>query len=189
MSRRPAGNPEGVSRGRFSELECFVLGLVWQNGPCSPYEVRRRMADSPSTQWSGSAGAIYPLMRKLERLGLLQGRAERTGNRRRREYGLTGRGRGALRDWIGPPLPKEAVSVGYDPLRSRARFLWALTPERRRRWLRDAEAALEEVERRVRRWQKTYGGNADPMLALITRHGELEVAFRRAWLQELGATL
>lgn len=189
MARKPVNRSMTGSRDRLSELECFVLGLAWQHGPCSPYDIRRRMADSPSTQWSGSAGAIYPLMRKLERLGMLKGRAERTGNRRRREYGITDRGRQALRAWIGPPLPGEAVSVGYDPLRSRARFLSVLTPEQRRRWLCDAEAALEEVEHRVQRWQATYGGNTDPMLRLLTRHGEMEVAFRRAWLSELRATL
>ena len=40
----------------WSELECFVLGLIWQLGPVSAYAVRTQMQKSPSTQWSGSAG-------------------------------------------------------------------------------------------------------------------------------------
>ena len=64
---------------RRSELECFVMGLVWQFGPVSPYEIRRHMQESPSTQWSASAGAIYPLLTRLHKEGLLKARDSATG--------------------------------------------------------------------------------------------------------------
>jgi DNA-binding PadR family transcriptional regulator len=171
-----------------SELECFVLGVVWQLGPSSPYDVRRHVQASPSTQWSASAGAIYPLMRRLERARLLSARAERSGNRRRREYRITPAGRSALRAWIGPPLAPEAVTVAHDPLRSRARFLGALTPAQQRAWLAAARAALDEVERRVRAWGEAAGargGEWSRSARLMTRSGELDVESRRRWLDEI----
>jgi len=173
-------------RRENSELECFALGLVWQLGPCSPYEVRRHMQDSPSTQWSASAGAIYPLMKRLERLGLLCASAARTGNRRRQEYRITAKGVAALRAWIGPPLAKEAVTVAYDPLRSRARFLAALTAEKQREWIEAARAALDEVEQRVRAWQEQHGQRIGPLSRAMTRSGELDVESRRRWVGEVG---
>ncbi|MFO0829276.1 MAG: PadR family transcriptional regulator [Phycisphaerales bacterium] len=170
---------------RRSELESFVLGLVWQLGPCSPYAVRRMLADSPSAQWSGSAGAIYPLMRRLESAGLIASKSARNGKRKRREYAITTKGQASLRTWIGPPFAPEVVTVTADPLRSRARFLAALKPAERRAWVDAALASLAEVESRVRRWHDRYGRDAAPALGMLTRHGELEIEFRRAWLEEL----
>ena len=173
---------------RYSELECFVLGLIWQRGPASPYDIRRHMQASPSTQWSASAGAIYPLIARLHKEGLLKARDTATGKRRRREYAVTPKGLRALRAWIGPPLAPEAVTVAYDPLRSRARFLAALTPPERRAWCRAALDSLKEVEARVLAWQESFG-DTDPLAALITRSGELDLQSRRRWLDELNDSL
>jgi DNA-binding PadR family transcriptional regulator len=167
---------------RRSELECFVLGLVWQLGPCSPYEIRRHMQASPSSQWSASAGAIYPLIQRLQRERLVRGRRATTGKRTRTEYSITPGGLTALRAWIGPPLAPEAISVAHDPLRSRARFLKALPPAQRRAWFAAALEALKEVESRVREWQMAFG--ADEFAEQITRSGELDVECRTRWIQE-----
>lgn len=172
---------------RHSELECFVLGLVWQTGPASAYDIRRRMSESPSSQWSASAGAIYPLVQRLHRRRLLSARAHRTGRRARRLYAITPAGLHALRAWIGPPLSPEAVSVAYDPLRSRARFLAALPPAQRLAWVNAARAALDQVAGKVRAWDAAHAG--EPFAALITRNGELDVECRTRWLDEFARAL
>lgn len=167
---------------RRSELECFVLGLIWQLGPASPYEIRRHMQASPSTQWSASAGAIYPLVQRLQRAGLLASEAKREGRRRRREYRITTKGLAALRAWIGPPIGAEAVTVAHDPLRSRARFLEALPDSDRRAWFAAARAALDEVEKRVSEWAKV--APASRSARVMNKSGELDVKSRRAWLDD-----
>lgn len=167
----------------LSELECFTLGLVWQIGPCTPYVIRKRMLDSPSTQWSGSAGAIYPLMRRLKKHGLLRVKQEATGQRKHELYSITPAGLKALKQWIGPPMGDEAMTVTYDPLRSRARFLGALTPRQRLAWLKAALDVLEEVERRVKEWEELYMHD-DEFLRLVARTGELDVQSRREWVRE-----
>lgn len=177
-----------MRRPRYSELECFVLGVIWQLGPCSPYDIRRHLAASPSTQWSASAGAIYPLVKKLEQRKLLRARDQATGKRPRRMYVITPAGRRVLQAWVGPPLASEAISVAYDPLRTRARFLGVASAAQRQAWVKAAEAALAEVERRVQEWQSSYGGD-DPFLRLMTRTGELDVQSRRVWLREVGAAV
>ena len=88
-----------------------------------------------------------------------------------------------LKAWIGPPLSPEAITVAYDPLRSRARFLEALTPAQRQRWFKAAEAALLQVAAQVRVWHASYAGKA--FAAILTRHGELDVAARRQWLADV----
>lgn len=174
-----------VGNRELSELECFALGLIWQFGPCSPYDVRQHLRNSPSTQWSGSAGAIYPLVRRLERRGLLISKTESTGRRRRRMYRLTRPGLDALRRWIGPPLAEEAISAVYDPLRSRARYLGLLKPKDRQRWIEAARDALQVVEDAIADWDETYRDSGDEFLRATTRHGRLDVLARRQWLDEL----
>lgn len=170
-----------MRRRRHSELECFTLGLVWQLGPCSPYEIRRHMQASPSTQWSGSAGAIYPLMARLEKQGLLSARSARNGARRRREYSITPQGVAVLRSWVGPPLSPEVITVAHDPLRSRARFLELLTPAQRQAWVNAAREALDEVERRVLAWDKAHAP-LGVAATIATSSGGLDVSSRRSWL-------
>jgi DNA-binding PadR family transcriptional regulator len=190
VSRSAASARAPVPRARTSrtpsELEAFTLGLIWQLGPCSPYEIRTHMRSSPSSQWSASAGAIYPLMRRLERAGLVRSKSLRTGKRERQEYTITEAGITNLRAWIGPPFSPEVISVTHDPLRTRARFLALVPPATRKAWLASATAALEDVARRVARWQAEHG-HADPFLSLITRNGELETQARRQWLAEMTA--
>ena len=175
-------------RHSLSELEAFVLGLIWQFGPCSPYDVRVHMKRSPSTQWSASTGAIYPLVAKLQRQGLIAAQAKAKNPRGRRAYRTTPAGAAALRTWIGPPLAKEAISVTYDPLRTRARFLAALTPAKRKAWIKNAAAALDDVERLVTVWHKTYA-TSGPFVRLLTRNAELELAARRQWIKEAAKLL
>ncbi len=170
-------------RRSLSELESFTLGLVWQIGPCTAYAIRQRMLDSPSAQWSGSAGAIYPLMRRLKSRGLLRVRQEATGRRRHETYSMTPAGLKALKEWIGPPMSDEAITVTYDPLRSRVRFLGVLSPRQQLAWLKAAMEVLEEVERRVKEWEKLYSGD-DEFMELVARTGELDVQSRRTWMRE-----
>jgi DNA-binding PadR family transcriptional regulator len=177
-----------AKRRHLSELECFTLGLVWQIGPCTPYVIRKWMLDSPSTQWSGSAGAIYPLVRRLEGYGLLRARQEATGRRNHETYSITQAGLKALKQWIGPPLADEAVTVAYDPLRSRARFLGTLTRRQQLAWLEAALDVLDVVGARVKEWEALYTGD-DEFLRLIARTGQIDVQSRRRWVRETIARL
>jgi DNA-binding PadR family transcriptional regulator len=178
-----------VSPRQCSELEGFTLGLVWQTGPCSAYDVRVFLARSPSTQWSASAGAIYPVLRRLEKRGWVSARAEKDNARGRRVYKITPSGLAVLRGWVGPPMAHEAVTVTYDPLRSRARFLGCLNPARREQWAAAADDALSTVERNVAEWHERFGGVAGAFEPWITRSGELDCKARRQWLRELKQAL
>lgn len=175
----------GMAIRSGSELECFVLGLVWQLGPCSPYAVRRHMQDSPSTQWSASAGAIYPLMQRLEDEGLLKSSEKNTGERKLREYRISARGKAVLKKWIGPEFSEDVITPSHDPLRSRARFLQLLTPAERKAWVKAAEAALEEISNRVDAWHKAQRELLGPAADIMTRSGKRDVASRKAWLNDI----
>lgn len=147
--------PKGRRRNRLSELEGAVLGAVSLLGPCTAYAVRRTFLRSPSTQWSGSGGAIYPLVRRLERRGLLSSRPFATGRRQGRHYELTNEGQELLTTWIGPPFSEEVSGIPPDPLRTRLSFLAVLPDDRRDVFLSRAEeqirAQANDAEHECRR--------------------------------------
>lgn len=131
----------------LTELEGAVLGAVQLEGPCTAYAVRKVFQRSPSTFWSGSAGAIYPLLERLELQGLLASTVVPRGAARRKTYTLTRAGRTALRRWIGPPLPDRLAALQADPIRTRIGFLASLSPAGRRAFLEAAEAQIAmEIE-------------------------------------------
>jgi DNA-binding PadR family transcriptional regulator len=182
--REMKGAAPAASGDELSELEGFVLGIAHEKGPCTAYQIRQRLAQSPSTQWSGSAGAVYPLVRKLVRLGLLKPAGPSTG--RSVHYVATPKGVKALRGWIGPPLPDEALTVSYDPLRSRAAVLMVLSPKERRAWVKAALASLDQLEKKVDAW---YAGQPGPVAELLTAAGRADIAARRGWIQRINELL
>jgi len=127
-----------------SELEGCVLGHLWKHGPCTAYSVRRSLLDSPSSHWSGSAGAVYPLLARFEERGLVRSKKAMQGDRAGWLYSITPAGRGRLLAWLGPPIAPDVVSITPDPLRTRVYFLSALAPRRRAAFFTAARAALEE---------------------------------------------
>jgi DNA-binding PadR family transcriptional regulator len=137
---------------RVSELEGCVLGIIWEYGSCTPYNIRRKFLISPNPEWSGSAGAIYPLVKRLEARGWIRSKEKETsGGRRSREYSLTATGRKIFHAWLGPPLSLSTIGVPSDPLRTRIEFLYSLSPPDRRNFLSDAIRQIQEQIRVIRK--------------------------------------
>ena len=164
----------------LSELEGCVLGILWKRGARSAYAVRREMLDSPSTHWSGSAGAIYPLLERLRKREWVRSRTASQGDRESTVYGITRAGRERLLAWIEPPFEPDVVSIAMDPLRTRVHFLGALPPARRRAFLRQARAEL------VRHLEELASEPVTDEFDRQSLRGGLRVTRARiAWLDEL----
>ena len=146
------------------------------------------MRESPSRQWSASTGSIYPVLRRLDRDGLIVGVERSRGRRARREYEIAPLGLRELQAWVGPPLGEDVVTVAFDPLRTRARFLAVIPREARLAWIQEALKALDAVDTRVRAWSAVHD-NGDAFLSAMTAHAMLETEARRKWLLDLRAVI
>lgn len=109
----------------MTDLETIALGVVWLQGPCTAYVVRRELRASP--------GAVYPALKRLEEEGLIRSRAQSWGERGKQELAITQRGIDALR------REKDAVEATLTDLEARrawltkiARQLDAAPPKKRR---------------------------------------------------------
>ena len=177
-----------MRRTKLTEVEGCVLALISVEGPTTPYAIRKVFLNSPSPQWSGSAGTIYPLIRRLSRQGLIRSTLALTGKRAGYQVSLTRSGSRALRVWLSVPLPEWVVGVPPDPLRTRIRFLAAIDGERQRAFLIDAERRtrkhLEIVAADCAR-QQAKGG----LPYLVARGALLSMRARCAFLKEVATVL
>ena len=114
---------------QLTDLEGATLAELARNGPMTSYAVARNFAASPSEFWSGSAGAIYPLFKRLEKRGFLVSTEGINGKRAKTEYVLTPEGKNALMGWLLDA--KRAAGLGFDPLRTRAAYLELASPAER----------------------------------------------------------
>jgi DNA-binding PadR family transcriptional regulator len=147
---RPETKKRQSANSQLSEIEACVLGLISVDGPATPYAIRKVFLDSPNPQWSGSAGTIYPLIERLLRRKLIRSKLCLTGKRRGYQISLTTAGSRALGLWLSIPIPEWVAGVPPDPLRTRVRFLGAISPKQQRAFLQNAhqrtQAHLRAVE-------------------------------------------
>ncbi len=168
----------------MSELECAVLGVIWQRGPCSAYVVRKEF-EPVSSGWSGSTGSIYPLIARLLTLGLLSAHDESWGSRKKKLLKLTRKGHTRLRAWI-KDVPDWAGNPAADPIRTRSFFLGALANVDDR--VAFAESALAHTQQALEDL-KAYRDSVDERtasyerLALLGAVGQLQAKSR--WLQQV----
>jgi DNA-binding PadR family transcriptional regulator len=162
---------------RLTDLEGAVLAQIGHAGSTTAYAVAKLTADSVSEYWSGSAGAVYPLIKRLAARGLLASSEAQDGNRSRTDYALTPEGRTALKAWL---LDAERASdLGFDPLRTRLVHLDLCTPAERRRFQQQVLAQLEAAV-------ETPAPTDDPRLRAL--HDTVTRA-RLAWFQALQKAL
>lgn len=152
----------------LTDLEYTVLGNVWKKGECSGYEVLREFKHSTAAYYKSREGAIYPLLARLERRGLIRGRRDRRGRQARRLYTITQEGLRQLRAWLRGPIPDADATVPPDLIRTRIYFLGAVTPGERRAMLRTAAKKVEHelAANRAKLKQSRDEGNLFGELAL-----------------------
>ena len=101
----------------------------------------------------GSTGAIYPLIRRLKRHGMVATQIDTTGRRTHRNCQATAAGMGALRRWILNPGPTD-FGIPFDPILTRVNMLAAVSPGEACKFLATTierlEASLEGIKPAIR---------------------------------------
>jgi DNA-binding PadR family transcriptional regulator len=126
----------------ISEFEGAVLVEIHHRDRRTAFQVRRAFQLSPSSEWSGSAGAVYPAIRRLTAAGLVEA-VPLPGGRNARSLALTEAGLAAMHAWAGDAA--RAVGVGMDPFRLRSGVWRVLPPAQRRDVLERVNLALTQA--------------------------------------------
>lgn len=126
----------------MTELEGAILGVLRRGGAMSAYAVRQVFLVSQSDEWSGSAGAVYPAIARLQKAKLVAAAAQKADGRGTKALTPTRAGLAAHDDWLCDVV--RAAGPGSDPFRTRAPS-WSKLPAAQRRTL--IAALIEEMER------------------------------------------
>jgi len=162
----------------LTDLEAAALGCIWKKGGCTAYAIRKSFRESPSSRFTDSAGAVYPMLERLTARRLLRSRPEQQGRRQATVFTCTARGKAALRRWL--EVPDEPVRLAtWDPLRTRALYLGLFTAQERKCWFREAAATLEDHLEAARGAEST---ERDPWMRLAHRNSVLQTQARLKWL-------
>jgi DNA-binding PadR family transcriptional regulator len=127
---------------QLTDLEGAALAEIASRGAATSYAVAQSFGRSPSEFWSGSAGAVYPLIKRLAARGLLEAKSAAAGKRERLDYQITAQGRVALEHWLLDA--RRAAGMGFDPLRTRLVHMHIVSPTRRKAFLKEVRALSEE---------------------------------------------
>jgi DNA-binding PadR family transcriptional regulator len=153
-------------RQELTDLERCVVGVVWRDGPVTAYEIAALFSKSLSPYWSGSAGAIYPLVARLRRRGLIAGQQRPWNGTKKTVLTVTAKGTESLREWLTPPISHASAGPSFDSIRTRLFFLGVLPRERQLAIVDDALRAtrqhIAEFERRRR--EDEAAGNVSEVL-------------------------
>jgi DNA-binding PadR family transcriptional regulator len=125
----------------LTEMEGAALAVIARDGPCTAYSIKHAFEQSPSDDWSGSAGAVYPMIKRLEAAGLIDQQAAE-GGRKARQLQLTSQGQAQMKAWLLDY--QRAIAPGFDPLRTRLHFLDLVADDTAREFVDGVRGALTE---------------------------------------------
>jgi DNA-binding PadR family transcriptional regulator len=159
----------------LTELEAAILVEIHLRGNRTAFKVRKAFLDSPSVEWSGSAGAVYPAVRRLAAAGLVA--TERRGGKSRAEtLSVTPEGQTMIVKWARDPV--RAIGAGLDPFRLRAGVWGAVEAARDGDLIETLRAAIRDRCAML----TDYSRDLDPVDRLRV---ELEIELQRTRLRWL----
>jgi DNA-binding PadR family transcriptional regulator len=163
--------------------------MIGLKGPCTIYSLRREFMRSPSQYWSASSGAVYPLVLRLKKRGLVRVTSKTRDGRKGSLYALTDAGSKALAEWIGGLDSAASISVPPDPLRNRIAFFGLLGLRDQRTLLARAIAQAKAYLVQVKAYTACEHASGGTFEYLVSAGAQKMLESRLEWLQSLSRAL
>jgi PadR family transcriptional regulator AphA len=172
-----------VLERELTTLEHLVLGLVGEE-PQSGYSIISTL-ETGVHRWSASPGSIYPILKRLEKLGCIEGELEIIYETRpRKMYRLTALGEEILNGWLRAPLPWSEVLDGRDIVLIKFLFMEKhLTREEVLAWLDEYERITVEYDAPRRTFHEALISGSSLHQQLIHEVTLMELNMQRTWIQ------
>ena len=97
VGRKPFRWPEELKKGY---LKLLILASLARR-PMHGYEIMRYAAERTLGLWKPTAGGTYPLLRKMEESGWIEGEWMASAGRKRKVYRITKKGNARLKKLLG----------------------------------------------------------------------------------------
>ena len=125
----------------LTDDEGALLALVLRAGPLTAYQIAKIYEGSPVSNFNTSKGKLYPLIKRLRGLGLLDGARVEGDARGTETISATDAGREAVRNWIMQLRPSYLLLD--DPLRTKVQSFDLLSKQQQLEWIVNAKAGLQ----------------------------------------------
>ena len=166
-----------------------ILGMVSRE-PRSGYEIKAFVDETTRFFWAASYGQIYPELKKLSEAGLVEGRDEPRGERKRSVYAITADGENELKDWLRRPA--ETFEMREEGL-LKLFFAGVLPREEAAGILRAMRQYRLELAERLRgiepKAQEKDGTTGDPYPLMVLRGGIEFNEWFADWCERMEASL
>jgi DNA-binding PadR family transcriptional regulator len=179
MERTMAANHER----ELTTLEYIVLGLIGES-PQSGYSIISAL-ESGTHRWSASPGSIYPILKRLEKQGFIEGELEMVYETRpRKMYSLSETGGAILDAWLRGPLRDSEILDERDIVL--LKFLFAekrLSRQEVLDWLDQYEMRTESFNIQNRIFYELTMSESTLHQQLIHEITLMEINMQRTWIQ------
>ena len=169
----------------MTSLDYLLMGLLLRRAQ-SGYALGKTIQGLPAGSFSGSPGAVYPALQRLEQKGLIRSRATRAGNRRGTEYALSAKGRRGFEAWVRQPVTPKELLAAVDLVLVRFSFLQAVeTPGGWGGQVRALQKQVADLRRDLRTFRRASAGDvASGPAAALDLLDELLEAYAR-WARKM----
>ncbi|MBN2305696.1 MAG: PadR family transcriptional regulator [Anaerolineae bacterium] len=167
----------------LTTLEYIVLGLI-SIEPQSGYSIISTL-ETGISRWSASPGSIYPILKRLDKQGLIAGELEIVYETRpRKMYRLTAQGGTVLDDWLRGPLAWSEVLEGRDIVLIKFLFMeQRLSRDEVIKWLDTYEEQTDSYNAPQRVFHEILIGGSSLHQQLIHEVTLMELNMQRTWIQ------
>jgi DNA-binding PadR family transcriptional regulator len=171
-----------LDRG-LTTLEHIVLGLIGEARQ-SGYSIISAL-EAGTHRWSASPGSIYPMLKRLEKLGCIEGELELIYETRpRKMYRLTPLGEQLLDAWLRGPLPWNEVLDERDIVLIKFLFMEKrLSRDEVLDWLATYERLTEAYDAPRRVFHEALLKGSSLHQQLIHEVTLMELNMQRTWIQ------
>jgi DNA-binding PadR family transcriptional regulator len=167
----------------LTTLEYLVLGLIGME-PQTGYSIIGWFEVTASIRWSASPGSVYPILKRLEKAGYLDGELESVHDTRaRRIYSLTAQGEETLDAWIRLAPSNQDIAEERDVIMSR--FLFAekrLSRAEVLDWLDRYLAGIDRYESMLRAQRPPEDIAWSAHQILVLEMAFMELSLQRNWV-------
>jgi DNA-binding PadR family transcriptional regulator len=169
----------------LSATAYVILGMV-RGGAKSGYEIKALVDRTTRFFWAASYGQIYPELKRLSEVGLIEGVDSPTGGRRRTVYEITADGEEELKAWLRqPPSTYEMREEGLLKLF----FADALPRTEAVEILRSMRSYRLDVARQLRAMEPQKAEMEDAFPLIVLRGGIEFSEFIADWCERIEAQL
>jgi len=175
-----------TSLSKVTDLNYAILGLL-QQGPQSGYAIRMMFQSSALGNYSSSPGSIYPALKRLSELKLIEKKVHAETKNQEAFY-ITKKGTNALRSWILSPVTRFDILKGFDSLLLRIAFMDTVDIKQGKvEFLQSVADGLSGYLLELESYQQINSG-AMPMSGKFAfEHGVDSLRFKLKWIERLVA--